>query len=75
MMGYLVPDTCIRCDTPGYIEPTVRTPGGAVVIFWLCRRCHHVWPVKQHEQAEDRRDGAADRRRQTRADRRKQRGF
>jgi hypothetical protein len=76
MMRYVVPEKCIRCHSAGYVELTVRTPGGAVAISWLCRHCHHVWAIAQHEQqVEEQRSGPPDRRRVTRVDRRKPRSI
>ena len=71
MTRYLVPDECTRCRTAAAVELTVRTPRGAVALFWWCRRCRDVWPITPGPNTAERRGGLTDRRRWTRADRRK----
>ena len=71
MMGYTVPEKCIRCGTAGAVEVTARTTAGAVVMWCLCRACHEMWPATPGVQAKERRTGPADRRHHTRVDRRK----
>ena len=71
MTRYLVPDKCIFCGIAGGVALRASTPRGAAGVFWNCRHCHHLWPVKPEEQPGERRQGRTDRRRHTRADRRK----
>jgi hypothetical protein len=62
----------MQCGSTERVELMARTPGGAVAVFWHCRRCDQFWPTKlQEPQEEERRSGSAATERYFGADQRK----